>query len=169
MAQITNKEIYSKRQPSEERAAGIQTPAINLPKGGGAIRGIGEKFAANPVTGTGSMSIPIATSLGRLGFGTQLFLSYNSGTGNGPFGWSLSIPQSPARPTKDYPNIRMVRGKRLTATFSDSRVQRIWCRLLLRMPKGNGFPKPSRRARLTAKSTSSGLKFFKLRSTRYAT
>jgi len=28
-------------------------PAISLPKGGGAIRGIGEKFAANPVTGTG--------------------------------------------------------------------------------------------------------------------
>ena len=29
-------------------------PQLNMPKGGGAIRGIGEKFAANPVTGTGS-------------------------------------------------------------------------------------------------------------------
>lgn len=28
----------------------ISPPAISLPKGGGAIRGIGEKFAANPVT-----------------------------------------------------------------------------------------------------------------------
>jgi hypothetical protein len=28
-------------------------PSISIPKGGGAIRGIGEKFAANPVTGTG--------------------------------------------------------------------------------------------------------------------
>ena len=37
-------------------------PTLSLPKGGGAIRGIGEKFAANPVTGTGSMSVPIATS-----------------------------------------------------------------------------------------------------------
>ena len=37
---------------------------MSLPKGGGAIRGIGEKFAANPVTGTGSMSVPIATSPG---------------------------------------------------------------------------------------------------------
>ncbi len=27
-------------------------PSISLPKGGGAIKGIGEKFAANPVTGT---------------------------------------------------------------------------------------------------------------------
>jgi hypothetical protein len=55
----------------------------NLPKGGGAIRGIGEKFAANPVTGTGSMSVPIATSPGRSGFEPQLALSYDSGAGNG--------------------------------------------------------------------------------------
>ena len=34
-------------------AAGPAPPQISLPKGGGAIRGIGEKFAANPVTGTG--------------------------------------------------------------------------------------------------------------------
>jgi len=31
---------------------------ISLPKGGGALRGIGEDFAANPVTGTGSMGVP---------------------------------------------------------------------------------------------------------------
>ena len=34
----------------------LSSPTISLPKGGGAIRGIGEKFAANPVTGTGSMT-----------------------------------------------------------------------------------------------------------------
>ena len=72
----------------------IQPPSISLPKGGGAIRGMGEKFAANPVTGSGSMSVPIATSPGRSGFGPQLGLSYDSGAGNGPFGfgWSLSLP-----------------------------------------------------------------------------
>src|SRR5215218_7830299 len=32
-------------------------PSISLPKGGGAIRGIGEKFGANPVTGTASIRI----------------------------------------------------------------------------------------------------------------
>ena len=37
-------------------------PQLSLPKGGGAVHGMGEKFSANPVTGTGSMSIPIATS-----------------------------------------------------------------------------------------------------------
>ena len=43
-------------------------PAASLPTGGGAIRGIGEKFSTNPATGTGSLSIPIATSPGRGGF-----------------------------------------------------------------------------------------------------
>ena len=48
---------------------GVHAPVISLPKGGGAIRGIGEKFAANPVTGTGTMTVPIYTSPGRSGFG----------------------------------------------------------------------------------------------------
>ena len=80
-------------------------PSISLPKGGGAIRGMGEKFAANPVTGTGSMSVPIATSPGRSGFGPQLSLSYDSGAGNGPFGfgWSLSLPSITRKTDKGLP------------------------------------------------------------------
>jgi hypothetical protein len=78
---------------------------ISLPKGGGAIRGIGEKFAANPATGTGSMSVPIATSPGRSGFGPQPSLSYDSGAGNGPFGfgWLLSIPAITRKTDKGLP------------------------------------------------------------------
>ena len=73
--------MTSAKQPVKrsEGEQGISPPAISLPKGGGAIRGIGEKFAANPVTGTGSMTVPIATSPGRSGFGPQLSLSYDSG------------------------------------------------------------------------------------------
>ena len=67
----------------------VQAPSISLPKGGGAIRGMGEKFAANPVTG--SMTVPIGTSPGRSGFGPQLSLSYDSGAGNGPFGSAVGI------------------------------------------------------------------------------
>jgi hypothetical protein len=80
-------------------------PSISLPKGGGAIRGLGEKFAANPVTGTGAMSVPIAISTGRSGFGPQLALSYNSGAGNGPFGfgWSLSLPSITRKTDKGLP------------------------------------------------------------------
>src|SRR6187551_2823991 len=80
-------------------------PQISLPKGGGAIRGIGEKFAANPVTGTGSMTAPVATSPGRSGFGPQLSLSYDSGAGNGPFGfgWTLSLPAVTRKTDKGLP------------------------------------------------------------------
>jgi RHS repeat-associated protein len=82
-----------------------QLPAISLPKGGGAIRGIGEKFATNPVTGTGSMSVPLATSKGRSGFGAQLNLTYDSGAGNGPFGfgWHLSLPSITRKTDKGLP------------------------------------------------------------------
>jgi virulence plasmid B protein len=84
---------------------GPSLPTLSLPKGGGAIRGIGEKFGANPVTGTGSMTVPIATSPGRSGFGPQLSLSYDSGAGNGPFGfgWSLSLPSITRKTDKGLP------------------------------------------------------------------
>src|SRR5271166_2165218 len=72
-------------------AASGSLPALTLPKGGGAIRGIGEKFSANPVTGTGTMAIPINVSPGRSGFGPELTLTYNSGAGNGPFGFGWSM------------------------------------------------------------------------------
>lgn len=83
----------------------LSPPTISLPKGGGAIRGIGEKFAANPVTGTGSMTVPIATSPGRAGFGPTLSLGYDSGSGNGPFGfgWQLSLPSITRKTDKGLP------------------------------------------------------------------
>lgn len=98
------------QKETEQSSSGF-TPApskIDLPKGGGAIRGIGEKFAANPVTGTGSMSVPIATSPGRSGFGPQLSVSYDSGSGNGPFGfgWNLSIPAITRKTDKGLPQYR---------------------------------------------------------------
>src|ERR1700710_3036632 len=83
----------------------FRAPSLSLPKGGGAVRGIGEKFAANPVTGTGSLTVPIYTSPGRSGFGPQFSLSYNSGSGNGPFGfgWSLAVPSITRKPDKGLP------------------------------------------------------------------
>lgn len=93
---------------SSGKGNAVAAPAITLPKGGGAIRGIGEKFAANPVTGTGSLPVPIATSPGRSGFGPQLALSYDSGSGNGPFGfgWSLSVPAITRKTDKGLPQYR---------------------------------------------------------------
>ena len=78
---------------------------MSLPKGGGAIKGIGEKFAANPVTGTGSLSIPLPLSSGRSGFTPALTLSYDSGAGNGPygFGWSVGYPSITRRTDRGLP------------------------------------------------------------------
>jgi len=92
-------------ETKDEGRSAASAPTIELPKGGGAVRGIGEKFAANPVTGTGSMSVPIATSPGRSGFGPQLSLSYDSGSGNGPFGlgWNLSLPSVTRKTDKGLP------------------------------------------------------------------
>ncbi len=78
---------------------------INLPKGGGAIKGIGETFQPNLFTGTGSYSVPIATSPGRNSFGPTLSLQYSVGNGNGPFGfgWQLSIPRITRKTEKGLP------------------------------------------------------------------
>lgn len=101
MASTGEKTSQSEGEGTEKPVA----PAIALPKGGGAVRGIGEKFAANPVTGTGSMSVPIATSPGRTGFGPHLSLSYDSGSGNGPFGfgWNLPVPSITRKTDKRLP------------------------------------------------------------------
>lgn len=68
-------------------------PSISLPKGGGALKNIGEKFEANAFTGSGGMSIPIAVSPAR-DLSPSLALGYSTGAGNGPFGmgWQLSVP-----------------------------------------------------------------------------
>ncbi|UIE37907.1 SpvB/TcaC N-terminal domain-containing protein [Leptodesmis sichuanensis] len=93
-------------QASESNKSYYSPPAaVELPKGGGAIRGIGEKFAVNPVTGTGSLSLPIFTTPSRSGFSPQLSLSYDSGAGNGVFGlgWNLSVPSVTRKTDKGLP------------------------------------------------------------------
>src|SRR5262249_21377761 len=83
----------------------VMVPALSRPKGGGAIRGIGETFSANPVTGTASIAVPIATSPGRAGFGPALSLSYDSGAGNSPFGfgWTLGLSSITRKTDKGLP------------------------------------------------------------------
>ncbi len=83
-------------------------PVVSLPKGGGAIKGMGEKFAANPVTGTGSLIIPVPLSPGRSGFTPTLALAYDSGAGNGPygFGWTVSYPSISRRTDRGLPRYR---------------------------------------------------------------
>src|SRR5918996_5502728 len=72
----------------------IQIPEISLPKGGGALKGIDEKFQVNTSNGTSGFSIPLPVTPGRNGFSPSLSLSYNSGGGNSPYGlgWSVDSP-----------------------------------------------------------------------------
>ena len=100
-------QIRNGPQSSQDRDTGerVQASQLTLPKGGGAIRGIGEKFGVNPANGTGSMTVPVYTSPGRAGFGPQLSLTYDSGSGNGPFGfgWSLSVNSITRKTDKGLP------------------------------------------------------------------
>ncbi|MGC1121820.1 MAG: SpvB/TcaC N-terminal domain-containing protein [Candidatus Methanofastidiosia archaeon] len=96
-----------KKENQKESADGgrFRPPAISLPKGGGAIRGIDEKFSVNPATGTASLSVSIFTTPGRSDFYPKLLLSYDSGAGNGPFGlgWNLSVPSIARKTDKGIP------------------------------------------------------------------
>ena len=80
-------------------------PAISVPQGGGALKGLGEKFSPDLHTGTGNFSVPITLPPGRDGFQPQLTLEYSTGAGNGPFGlgWNLSVPRIARLTSKGIP------------------------------------------------------------------
>ncbi|MCA9470209.1 MAG: VCBS repeat-containing protein, partial [Nitrospira sp.] len=97
----------SQAQTAGDGGGGKQSAGsvLSLPKGGGAVQGIGETFSPNPFTGTANFTVPIATSPGRSGFGPELSLQYSSGNGNGPFGlgWALSVPQISLKTERGIP------------------------------------------------------------------
>jgi len=80
-------------------------PTIELPKGGGALKGIDEKFSINAINGTSSLQVALPFSPGRGGFTPGLSLSYNSGSGNSEFGlgWNLSLPSIQRKTDKKLP------------------------------------------------------------------
>ncbi|MGW0875341.1 SpvB/TcaC N-terminal domain-containing protein [Streptomyces sp. NPDC002740] len=66
---------------------------------------MGEKFSANSLTGTATLSVPITLTAARSGAEPVLALGYDSGSGNGPFGlgWSLDVPSVSRRTDKGLP------------------------------------------------------------------
>src|SRR5690242_5082487 len=92
-------------QQGLESPSPFATPQISLPKGGGAIRGLGEKFQTNPANGTATLTIPIPLSKSRSEFAPGLALSYSTGSGNGPYGlgWTLGLPSISRRTDKGVP------------------------------------------------------------------
>lgn len=86
----------------------VQQPSITLPKGGGAMKSIDEKFSVNPANGTAAYSIPLPFSPGRNNFTPSLSLSYNSGGGNSAFGigWNTDYPSIQRKTEKNLPEYR---------------------------------------------------------------
>ena len=74
--------------------SGTASQVIAHPKGGGAVKGLGESFSPDLHTGTGNLSVPIAVPAGRSGLQPALSLVYSTGQGNDIFGlgWTLSVP-----------------------------------------------------------------------------
>lgn len=77
---------------------------INLPKGGGGMRSMGDAYKANIFSGTGSYSIPFPVTPAR-GFELEVNLDYSSGAGNTEFGlgFSLSLPRISLNTEKRIP------------------------------------------------------------------
>jgi RHS repeat-associated protein len=88
--------------------SGVAQNVISLPKGGGALKGIGETFAPDLHTGTGNFTVPIQLLPGRSGFQPKIDLVYSTGNGNGPFGlgWSMSLPGIARQTSKGVPRYR---------------------------------------------------------------
>jgi hypothetical protein len=91
-------------EAGKTKSNAIEIPSVSLPKGGGALKGIDEKFSVNAVNGTASFSIPLPVSQAR-GVTPSLSLGYNSGAGNGIFGlgWNYSLSSIKRKTDKQLP------------------------------------------------------------------
>lgn len=84
--------------PAEQRAWAPRSvptaPTLSLPRGGGALRGLGEKFTAQASTGSARLSVPLGLSPGRGGSGPELSLEYDSAHSMSVWGlgWQVAVP-----------------------------------------------------------------------------
>lgn len=69
------------------------------------MKGIGEKFEVNPSNGTLSFQVPIFMTEGRHKLQPTLSLSYNSGSGNSPYGtgWNVALPSISRKTSTNIP------------------------------------------------------------------
>jgi len=85
--------------------SGVAPQVLTLPTGGGTVRGLGETFAPDLNSGTGSYRVPLAVPEGRNGNTPSLVLAYSSGRGSGSFGlgWDIGVSQIRRRTEKGVP------------------------------------------------------------------
>ncbi|HWQ91982.1 MAG TPA: toxin TcdB middle/N-terminal domain-containing protein, partial [Clostridia bacterium] len=114
--------------------SGVTPNTVSLPKGPGAIEGLGESFQPALNTGTASYGLTIKVPPGTRGFAPALRLQYEGGGGNGPlgFGWQLSIPCIQRRSDNGIPTYGQHMGfPRQDAFMNDAREDLV--------PLTNGF------------------------------
>lgn len=108
---------YSNNQPSDtgdkknqgtNNYTSLSVPQIKLPKGGGSILSIDEKFSVNAANGTAGCSFSFPFSPSRNEFMPSMALSYSSGAGNGIFGlgWSAEPAAIVRRTDKKLPQYK---------------------------------------------------------------
>jgi hypothetical protein len=56
---------FIKTDGGKTKSNALEIPSLSLPKGGGAIKAIDEKFSVNAVNGTAAFSIPLPVSSAR--------------------------------------------------------------------------------------------------------
>ena len=85
--------------------SGVGPNTISLPKGPGAIEGLGESFQPSLNTGTTKYGVSLKVPPGTAGQTPGLGLSYDGGGGNGPlgFGWSLPLAYVQRRSDQGIP------------------------------------------------------------------
>jgi hypothetical protein len=62
MPDLKTAQTAANANEAENEPNAFAAPSISLPKAGGAIKWIGEKFGVDPVNGTGTLSVPVFTS-----------------------------------------------------------------------------------------------------------
>lgn len=99
--------------------SGVSPNTISLPKGPGAIEGLGESFQPTLNTGTAKYAIALNLPPGTAGQQPSLTLLYEGGNANGPlgFGWQLSLPHVQRQSDHGVPTYGEYVGFERTDTF----------------------------------------------------
>ena len=84
----------------------VSASKISLPSGPGSIEGLGESFQPQLNTGSYAMGLPFKLPPVRGAVQSEVRLSYNSGSGNGPLGlgWQLDVPCLQRQTDKGLPH-----------------------------------------------------------------
>ncbi|KWB79430.1 SpvB/TcaC N-terminal domain-containing protein [Burkholderia ubonensis] len=87
-----------------QKDTSVAVQSLSLPKGGGAIVGLGDSLSPGGPSGMAGISLPLPVSAGR-GYAPALALSYSSGAGNTPYGlgWTLGLMMIQRRTNRGVP------------------------------------------------------------------